>query len=215
MDTIPFYIGLAMAVTTLLTVAIFYKASYKNNKTLYLLIGWLVVQTVPALTGFYTVTYTLPPRFLLLVIPPLVVITMLFVTAKGRMFTNGLSMQTLILLHVVRIPVELVLHQLYLHKTIPQLMTFEGRNLDILSGLTAPLVYYFGFVKPVLNKTILLIWNFICLALLVNIVATAVLAALSLFSNWHLSNPILLYCIFHLHGCPAVLCHWYCWHIWW
>lgn len=36
-------------------------------------------------------------------------------------------------------------------------MTFEGRNFDILSGLSAPLVYYFGFGGNRPNKLLLLI----------------------------------------------------------
>jgi hypothetical protein len=56
-------------------------------------------------------------------------------------------------------------------------MTFEGRNFDILCGLTAPFIYYFGYVKPVLSKKILLAWNVICLLLLANIAIIAVLSA--------------------------------------
>jgi len=68
-------------------------------------------------------------------------------------------------------------------------MTFEGRNFDILSGLTAPFIYYFGFVKKSLNKKIILVWNFICLALLINIVATAILSAPFTFQKLAFDQP--------------------------
>ncbi len=71
----------------------------------------------------------------------------IFLTARGRAFIDGFDFKTLIILHAVRIPVEIVLFWLFLHKLMPQLMTIEGRNFDILSGLSAPEVYYFAFIK--------------------------------------------------------------------
>jgi len=44
-------------------------------------------------------------------------------------------------------------------------MTFEGSNFDILAGLSAPLVFYLGFVKINLTKNTLLLWNAVCLPL--------------------------------------------------
>jgi hypothetical protein len=85
------------------------------------------------------------------------------------------DLKWLMLVHVLRIPVEFVLFWLFMHKAIPRIMTFEGRNLDLLAGITAPLLYYFGFVKNQLSFRVILAWNFISLALLLNIVVIAVL----------------------------------------
>ena len=57
------------------------------------------------------------------------------------------------------------------------MMTFEGRNFDVLSGLSAPFVFYTAFVWRRMSRNLLLTWNIVCLALLINIVAHAVLAA--------------------------------------
>jgi hypothetical protein len=57
-----------------------------------------------------------------------------------------------------------------MNNTVPQLMTFEGRNFDIMSGLTAPFVFYFGFIKKTLGTKVILIWNLVCLGLLINVV---------------------------------------------
>ena len=57
-------------------------------------------------------------------------------------------------------------------------MTFAGRNFDILSGITAPIVYFVCFKNSQLkNRRLLLVWNFICLGLLLNIVINALLSA--------------------------------------
>jgi hypothetical protein len=112
--------------------------------------------------------------------------------------------------HIIRIPVEIVLFWLFLNKTIPQLMTFEGRNFDILSGLTAPFTYYFGFVKQNLSRNMLLIWNFICLGLLINIVANAALSIPTPFQQFGFEQPniaVLHFPFVWLPGClvPMVL----------
>jgi len=68
-------------------------------------------------------------------------------------------------------------------------MTFEGRNFDIISGLTAPIIFYFGFIKKTLSNKILLIWNFICMGLLINIVTIAVLSAPFSFQKIAFDQP--------------------------
>jgi hypothetical protein len=85
--------------------------------------------------------------------------------------------------------VELILFWLFLHKTVPQIMTFEGRNLDIISGCTAPFIFYFAFKKKILGRKILLLWNLICLGFLINIVAMAVLSAPFSFQQFGFDQP--------------------------
>jgi hypothetical protein len=176
MENVPVYVALLFGLTTAITVFIFYKASRRSARVLFIILGWLLLQSIVSLTGFYTNTAVLPPRFLLLTIPPLVLIISLFVVKKGRRFIDSLDIKQLTLLHIIRIPVEIVLLFLFLNKAIPKIMTFEGQNFDILSGLLSPVVYYFVFVKRKWGRTALLVWNFLSLALLVNIVTIAVLA---------------------------------------
>jgi hypothetical protein len=154
-----------------------------------IILGWLILQTFISRTGFYLNTSSVPPRFVLLVLPPVLFILILFLTRRGRRFIDNLKEDVLTLLHIVRIPVELVLLWLFMNKTVPQLMTFEGRNFDILSGISAPLIYYFGYRKNKLNNTILLAWNFICLALLINIVMNAVFSAPFAFQQFGFDQP--------------------------
>ena len=186
---LPMYVNIVFILTTLLTVFLFYKAGNLSKINLGILGLWLLLQAVLSYVGFYTVTNTTPPRFILLALPAVLLIIYLFLTAKGRVYLNNLDAKTLTLLHVVRIPVELCLYWLFLHKSIPQLMTFEGRNFDILAGLTAPVIFYFGYVKNKLGKTVLLLWNFICLGLLLNIVINAVLSAPSNFQQFAFEQP--------------------------
>ena len=161
MENLPIYISLIFGLTTILTALIFFKASGNSKLVLIILLIWIDIQVFVGLSGFYTVTDTMPPRFLLLVLPPLLLVAFLFITAKGKQFIDHLNIKHLTLLHTIRIPVELVLFWLCMNKAVPQLMTFEGRNFDILSGFTAPVVYYLGFVKKVLGRKVIIWWNII------------------------------------------------------
>ena len=75
------------------------------------------------------------------------------------------NLRNLTLVHLIRIPVEITLYGLYLHHGVPRSMTVEGGNLDILSGLSAPVMYFVAASRP----RLLFWWNIVCLALLLNV----------------------------------------------
>jgi uncharacterized membrane protein len=189
MGNVPFYVPAVFILTTLLTAFIFYKAS-NRSRTVLLIVGiWLLLQGIIGYTGFYLIEDTTPPRFVLLVGPTLLAIIFLFISFSGRRFLSGLNDKWLTWLHIVRIPVEIVLYWLFIYKLVPEDMTFEGQNLDIFSGLTAPFIAYFGYHKKMLNKWILVAWNLVCLALLFNIVSMAILSAPSPFQSRAFDQP--------------------------
>ncbi|MBC7381366.1 MAG: hypothetical protein H7296_00035 [Bacteroidia bacterium] len=210
MQNVPVYVSALFILTTFIAVAIFYKASHKSASVLLTITTWLLLQSIISLTGFYTITKSLPPRFIFLLMPPLLAIIVLFATKNGQKFIDSLNPQFLTLLHVVRVPVELLLFSLFFYKTIPQLMTFDGRNFDVLSGLTAPAIYYLGYYKKHIGKKIILIWNMVCIALLFNIVLNAIFAAPFPFQLQAFDQPniaILYFPFIWLPGCivPLVL----------
>ena len=177
MEHLPLYIPALFILATVLTVWLYSRAVQRPTITIIVLTAWLVVQGAIGLSGFYRVTDTLPPRLLLLLGPPMVFIALLFVLPQGRKYIDALSVEALTLLHVIRALVEPVLYWLSVYKYVPVLMTFEGQNPDILSGLSAPVVYYFVWVRKKMSTKALLVWNIACLILLINIVVRAVLAA--------------------------------------
>jgi len=189
MENLPIYVSVLFSAITLLTLLILNRAVGKQVLFLPLALTWLVIQAFLSYSGFYLVTETIPPRFLLLIGPPLLLILYLFISRKGKMLLDTIDPETLTYLHCVRIPVEITLWLLFSYKFVPQLMTFEGRNFDILSGITAPLIAYFGYRQTKLNKKILLVWNFICLGLLINIVINAVLSVPFPFQQFAFDQP--------------------------
>jgi hypothetical protein len=179
----------------------FIRAANGNKTVLFILVAWLALQGFVGYSGFYTNTKGVPPRFMLSIVPAFVGIILLFATSKGRQFLNRLNLQSLTLLHIVRIPVEMVLFWLFVHKTVPQVMTFEGHNFDILSGITAPIIWF--VTKNNGNRPLLLIWNIVCLGLLLNIVITAVLAAPFNFQQIAFDQPNIAVLYFPFVWLPA------------
>lgn len=185
----PLYVDVIFIITTLITVSIFFYAARRSTITLLVLFAWLALQAVIGFNGFYEITNTLPPRFILMVLPPLLAIALLFITKKGRKYIDGLNEKLLTYLHTVRIAVEMVLFWLFKTKLVPEMITFEGRNFDIFSGITAPLIAYFGYDQKKLSKTILIAWNFICLGLVLNVVIHAALSVPSILQQLNFDQP--------------------------
>ena len=193
------------AFTTVIAVWLLFKAAHYSRTLIAVVIGWIIVQSILGILGFYTNWTSVPPRFALLIGPPVLVIITMLLLKRGRRFIDALNIETLTILHVLRIPVEITLYYLLLARLIPASMTFEGSNFDILSGITAPIVYYFAFVLKKINARVLLIWNFFCLALLLNVVITAILSVPAPFQHFAFDQPNIGVGYFPFVLLPAVL----------
>jgi hypothetical protein len=88
---------------------------------------------------------------------------------------------------------------------IPVLMTFEGNNYDIISGVTAPILFYLVFVRRKANQTILLMWNVICLGLLINVLTIAILSAQTPFQKLAFDQPNIGVTYFPFVWLPSVI----------
>lgn len=188
LPAIPLSLNLLFLASVAFTFLCMYLASGKSRLTAVLLLAWLVLQSAVSLSGFYQNTQSLPPRFLLLVVPGVVATVFFLVSPKGRQLLARLNSWWLLALHVVRVPVELVLYGLYREKLVPVQMTFEGWNFDVFSGLSA-LVVLLAYQYGRAGKKVLLVWNLVCLLLLLNIVVTAVLAAPTPFQKLAFDQP--------------------------
>ncbi len=167
-----------------------YKAAAFSRTVLVTINGWLLFITLLGLTGFYHSPEAVPPRIVLLVGPPLLLLVALFGTRNGRAFLDSLDLNLLTWMHVARFPIELTLFWLYEAGKVPIIMTFEGRNWDILSGLTAPLIAWYAFKgNAVVRPRLLLLWNVVCLALVVNIATHGLLSAESPFQQFAFDQP--------------------------
>jgi len=128
--------------------------------------AWLAVTGILATTGVLHV----PRPF---VLPPLFAGGTLLLLRRRRAVLDAVPRGALIALQTFRLPVELVLWRMCAAGVIPARMTFEGRNFDILVGLTAIPIALFAARRPRLA----LAWHVASLGLLVNVVSIAVASA--------------------------------------
>ncbi len=137
-------------------------------------IGWLGLTGWLAKIGLLQ-DFSLPPKFFILVLVGVILTIALAFSRFGTILIHNIGPIGIITYQVFRIPVELFLHQAYKANSLPVQLTYEGWNYDIITGITAPLVALWiwknGFSKP-----LILSWNIIGLALLINVVGTAILS---------------------------------------
>ena len=212
MENISIFVKVAFILITLLTIYQFYRATNKSSVFLVGICVWVTTQMLIGSTDFYTDASTVPPRFALMVVPPLLLTIILFSLPKGRVFIDNLNIKQLTLLHAIRVPVEIVLYFLFIQKAIPEIMTFEGRNFDIFAGIFALLVYYFVFKEnentsqiPQKAKLALIIWNLVSLCLLLNIVVLAILSAKTPFQQFGFEQPNIAVAYFPFNWLPSVV----------
>jgi hypothetical protein len=202
---LPAYIYFSFGATLILALWLFYKATNYSKPFLFGLLAWIILQSALAVAGFYNNPNTMTVRFPLLLLPPLLFLLSRFFSKKGRAFLDGMNLPMLTIFHIIRIPVELVLFWLFIHHSIPEAMTFHGKNFDILSGISAPFIYYFGFVKKQLSKPVIIVWNIICLALLFNVASSAILSLPARFVQHGFEQPNIALGYFPFVLLPALL----------
>lgn len=188
MENLPAYLGPLFLLTTLLSIILFAQATPSKLFTMVFLFLWGTLWYLIANTGFFLETSSMPPRFIFMMAPVIIVMILYFVTARGKRFIDRLDLQKLTILHVVRLPVEIVLMLLAIYKMIPEALTFEGRNFDIIMGLTALPMAWLIFKRNV-SKKILLWWNILGVILLTNVVIHGILALPLPFQQYAFDQP--------------------------
>ncbi len=136
---------------------------------------WLAVTAGLARAGVFRHFDALPPRVMVAAMTCTVALVAFSRGASGRRFVAAASLVGITALQCFRVPVEMALHALYTRDLVPVQMTWSGRNLDVLVGLTAPVVAL-AFHRGVVGRRGLAAWHLASLAMLVNIVATAAMS---------------------------------------
>lgn len=187
-DHLPNWINILFLLTVVTTLVLFYTANNKPDKLIVFLVIWSIVHSVLAYSGFYHDIESFPPRFGALIIPA-TVLTIWGLSKKNLTWLEeNRDIRLSTFLHTVRIPVEITLLYLFLNGMVPELMTFEGRNFDILAGLTAIIVGLL-FLKGKISERLLLGWNMICLCLVLFILVNGLLSAEFAFQQFGFDQP--------------------------
>lgn len=202
---LPPFIGILIVLCVALTLFCFYRASGNAWKFMLLPFLVMIVQGVLGYSEFYVQFDSHPMRFRLLILPSLILVLGFFFIPRLKVHLDTLDPGWLTFMHTVRFPVELVLYWLFLYDQVPEIMTFEGRNFDIFSGFSAPFIAYWAYVKKNIDRKWVLLWNFLCLGLLFNIVLNAILSAPTPFQQFEFSHPNVGVFYFPFNWLPSII----------
>lgn len=197
LSQLPPVLPFGFMLTTFLTVILVNRAlkaapqfKSQSKKIALALVAWLALQLGLSYFGVYA-NYldSFPLSFVPMLPPAFILMLYLFFTKTGKAFMDDLPMEELTWISIVRIPVELILYGLFVAHAIPEIMTFSGRNFDVIAGITAPLIAYFGIRKKKFSPGVLLAWNILSILLLINIIIIALLSAPTPIQQFGFAQP--------------------------
>jgi hypothetical protein len=137
---------------------------------------WLGLLAVVAESGLLARFDLRPPPLALFILGCLVAGLLLGFSRVGGWLSTGLPLWLLVGSQAFRLPLELVMHRAAEDGLMPSALSFSGYNFDILSGssalLLAPLLARYR-----VPRALVMAWNALGIAALVNIFVIAVLTA--------------------------------------
>jgi hypothetical protein len=168
-------------------------ARYLNRRTAFRVLASMSVWFLYAgLLGYFGVlknTAMRPPGIAFLVVPVLVFLLLFIMrSSAGAQAALAFPLWTILGTQCFRIGVELFLHQLWKDGLVPRMLTFEGANVDIYVGASAPLIAWLS-TRGRMGLKLALAWNVLGLLALTNVVIRAVLTAPGPFNLIHAEVP--------------------------
>lgn len=133
---------------------------------------WLAATAALAGAGVFSDWTGRPPRLPLVPVVALLIVAVLRRTPAFRALVAATPRTWLVGVQTFRVGVELLLFGLFAAGRAPVQVTFEGRNLDVLVGLSAPLVTW--SMRRGAPAGVVVGWNLLGLAILGNTVFTVV-----------------------------------------
>lgn len=137
--------------------------------------GWLGITGALGASGWLAMWGAMPPRIMLVFAVMLGLGLWIGLGAWGKRLALGLSTAGLVGAQAFRLPLELLMHQAAAEGVMPPQMSYSGRNFDILTGIAAAALWVWSRRAP-LPRSVVLAWNVVGLALLVNVVGWAVVS---------------------------------------
>ena len=203
-ENLPNWINVVFLIATAFTLVMFYVSNGKPKLLILLFIAWGVLHSYLSFTGFYLNTDAFPPRFTYVILPSTLLVVYGVLPRSRQWVYQNRNLEVSTLLHTVRIAVEIILFYLFVHNMVPELMTFEGRNFDILAGISALIIGFF-FLLGKLNDRLLLIWNIIGLGLILFILFTGIFSSELPFQLFAFEQPNRAMTYFPFVLLPAII----------
>jgi hypothetical protein len=148
---------------------------------------WLLFTGALGMSGLLQRFDRRPPPMAFLVVAATVLTAVLALSRYGARVVNASSISLIAGLQGFRVAVEIFLWWGGRIGLVPPQMTFEGRNFDVLTGITALPVAWL-FARGSIGRAVVGIWNVLGLALLLNVMAVAVLSFPTSFEYFKPAN---------------------------
>jgi hypothetical protein len=136
--------------------------------------AWMTTTWAAAASGVLRQWDRTPPPFALLVLAIVALGTGIAFSGIGRRLAQVIPLWALVAVQAFRLPLEVAMHAMSDRGIMPELMSYTGRNFDILTGATAIVVAAWVWSGRA-GRRLILVWNVLGLALLVNVVTVAIL----------------------------------------
>ena len=138
--------------------------------------AWVALTGLLAARG--VLSFTAPPTMPILLVVMVVLAVLLARSTLGEQLVTGIPIAALVGSQGFRLPLELAMHRAANEGLMPVQMSYSGRNFDIITGITALLVGLWLVTGERRNwRGVVMAWNMLGAALLVNILAVALLSA--------------------------------------
>jgi hypothetical protein len=178
---------------TMATIVVTLIAHYFNRRAAFRVLAglsaWLIYVGLLGYFGVVRNTAMRPPGVAFLFVPVLAFL-IFFIARFYADARVALSFPLWIILGMqcFRVGVEMFLHQLWINGLVPKMLTFEGANVDIYVGASAPLIAWLS-TRGRVGMKLALAWNILGLLALANVVIRAVLTAPGPFNLLHAEVP--------------------------
>ena len=137
--------------------------------------AWMTGTWIAAARGTLRDFSATPPPFFFLVVAILGIAGTVGLGNVGRRIASGIPLWVLVAAQSFRLPLELAMHRMAERGIMPEIMSYSGRNFDIVTGATA-IPVALAIATRLGGRRLALAWNFLGLALLINVVTVAILA---------------------------------------
>jgi hypothetical protein len=155
-------------------------ARYLRERLRALLIGlplWLLYVGLLSYSGVVSNTGLRPPGIVYVAFPAVLFVLIVFAFSRaGARIASAFPLWVIIGMQTFRIGVEVLLHRLWVDGLAPRIVTYQGGNIDIWIGLSAPLIAWIS-TRGRRGEWLTLGWNVAGLLTLVNAITLSALTA--------------------------------------
>jgi len=191
--TATYFLGF-VAITATVVVALI--ARYIDRRAAFRVLAglavWFLYAGLMSYFGVFRNTAMRPPGTAFLIAPILLFlsffIAFLVRSAAGSRIPLGFPLWIILGMQCFRIGVELFIHRLWIDGLVPKMLTFEGANVDIYIGASAPVIACLT-TRGRSGLKLALGWNVLGLLALMNVVTRALLTSPGPFNLIHADVP--------------------------